>query len=105
MSVKAFRNIDKRAVKAADAYFGSNPTWCSPDETVAKRQLFARCLASIYRVKTTPDAEELGGADVSNIKFFKNLGKALGRKDARRWAHGLFKAARPGLYESKVNSG
>lgn len=99
--MEPYRNIDERAIKAVDSYFRTNPTWKSPEECLAIRQLLARSLASIYRVKSTPQVTD--GRDVSNIRFFKNLGKALGRKDARRWAHGIFKAARPSLYASKVS--
>lgn len=105
MAVKPYRNIARRAVKATDTYFSTNPTWKYPDETLAIRQLFARSLASIYRVKSTPVLTSANaGSGVSNIKFFKTLGKALGREDARRWAHGLYKAARPTLYASKVTA-
>lgn len=104
--MEPFRNIDARAIKATDAYFKTNPTWKSPEECVAIRQLFARSLASIYRVDVTPAINSSnGGREVSNIRFFKNLGAALGKDKPRRWAHGLFKAARPTLYAEKVSVG
>lgn len=116
-AVRPYANIEKRAVRAVDLYFKSNPTWKSPEETLAIRGLLARTLASVYRVKgraptvrgSSTKSEVVDGHvylkdGTTNIEFFRLLGKALGREDPKRWAHGLFKAARPALYAAKVRS-
>lgn len=119
--MKPFSNIDRRALNATDLYFKSNPTWKSPEETLAIRGLLARSLASVYRVKKAPMVVSGTVAEVrpsrtgsgrpiivtpagtSNIKFFKLLAKALGKDKPRRFAHGLFQSTRPELYASKVS--
>lgn len=105
------RNIHKGVVRAADAYFKSDPSEGTREAQVAKKQLFAdvvsRCYgagritvvdAGVSRSKGIPDEGiVLLSEKATNLGFFRAVREAVEGDRADTYARSLYRTVRPEL--------